>query len=357
MIGSAVEPSGSSSMLGKRTVLKTLIPFALAWLAIGVLAADSKVEIGFEGGFFLPDTRLSGRPETLDRIEPLFGLRAAVPVADRWGWFVDANWSRSGTETSRGDLQSIFARTGFERFFRPFGGGERWFVSFGGGRATFDWQEGGTERETFVSAGVGSYLRCCEHLPVRWELRADRTTGGDPVVRPQILIGFSWPPRRPPIPLPERLPPTPTPTEFRPDLILLPWEVVPLPGIEPRPAPREPWILRGVNFEFASSKLTKAACEFLEREVFPVIESSPAEVRYLIGGHTDVRGSAADNLRLSSARARAVQEYLIRLGVASLRLSIRGYGETAILNENDDESAHAENRRVEITELSDTGTD
>ncbi len=341
-------------MRGRRFIVKTLIPFAVAWLAIGVLAADSDVEIGFEGGFFLPDTRLSGRPETLDRIEPLFGLRAAIPLADRWGWFVDANWSRSGTETAGGDLQTIFARTGFERFFRPFRGGERWFVSFGGGRAAFDWQEGGTEWESFVSAGVGSYLRCCERLPVRWELRTDRTTGGDPIVRPQISIGFSWPPRRPP------KPPTKPPTTFRPDLILLPWAVVPIPGIPPRTAPvpqKKPWVLRGVNFELASSTLTKAACEILERDVFPVIESSPAEVHYLIGGHTDVRGNEAVNLRLSKARARAVRDYLIRLGVASARLSIRGFGETALRNPKDEESAHAENRRVEITELSDAGTD
>ncbi len=335
-------------------MVKTLIPFAVAWLAIGVLAADSRVEIGFEGGFFLPDTRLSGRPETLDRIEPLFGLRAAIPLADRWGWFVDANWSRSGTETSRGDLQSIFARTGFERYFRPFRGEERWFVSVGGGRAAFDWQEGGTEWESFVSVGVGSYLRCCERLPVRWEFRTDRTTGSDPVVRPQILIGCSWPPRRTPPPPPEQ--PPPLPPEFQPDLILLPWAVVPIPGIQPRPAPM-PWILRGVNFELASSTLTKAASEILERDVFPVIESSPAEVRYRIGGHTDVRGSASSNLSLSEARASAVKDYLIRLGVVSTRLSVQGYGETVLLNPEDDESAHAENRRVEITELPDTRTD
>ncbi len=347
-------------MRGKRFIVKTLIPFAVAWLAIGALVAESKVEIGFEGGFFLPDTRLSGRPETLDRIEPLFGLRAAIPVADRWGWFVDANWSRSGTETAGGDLQTIFARTGFERFFRPFRGEERWFVSFGGGRVAFDWQEGGTEWESFVSAGVGSYLRCCERLPVRWELRADRTTGDDPVVRPQISIGFSWPPPRPP-----KRPPTPSPEPppFWPDLILLPWTVVSLPGIPPRPAPvsapvpREPWVLRGVNFEIASSKLTKAACEILERDVFPMIESTSTEVRYRIGGHTDVRGSESANLRLSEARARAVRKYLIDLGVASARLSIQGYGEAVLLNPGDDDSAHAENRRVEITELPDTGTD
>ncbi len=65
-------------------------------------------------------------------------------------------------------------------------------------------------------------------------------------------------------------------------------------------------------------------------------------------GHTDSTGSDAHNQRLSVNRAQAVANYLTSRGVASARLGVRGYGESAPIASNDSEMGRAQNRRVEI---------
>ena len=65
-------------------------------------------------------------------------------------------------------------------------------------------------------------------------------------------------------------------------------------------------------------------------------------------GHTDSTGSDAYNQTLSVNRAQAVANYLTSRGVASARLGMRGYGESAPIASNDSEMGRAQNRRVEI---------
>ena len=65
-------------------------------------------------------------------------------------------------------------------------------------------------------------------------------------------------------------------------------------------------------------------------------------------GHTDATGSDAYNQTLSVNRAQAVANYLTSRGVASVRLGVRGYGESAPIASNDTEDGRAQNRRVEI---------
>ncbi len=65
-------------------------------------------------------------------------------------------------------------------------------------------------------------------------------------------------------------------------------------------------------------------------------------------GHTDSTGSDAHNQGLSVNRAQAVANYLTSRGVASARLGVRGYGESAPIASNDSEMGRAQNRRVEI---------
>ncbi len=82
-------------------------------------------------------------------------------------------------------------------------------------------------------------------------------------------------------------------------------------------------------------------CQFLKENPTVIIE---------IQGHTDERGSADYNLRLSQARAEAVREWLINNGCATPdRLVARGYGESKpVIKNAKTEAQHQLNRRVVI---------
>jgi len=72
----------------------------------------------------------------------------------------------------------------------------------------------------------------------------------------------------------------------------------------------------------------------------------------LITGHTDATGDAAYNQALSERRGHAVAEHLCtRYGIASARFTVKGYGETRPIADNDTESGRALNRRVEFVRL------
>jgi OmpA-OmpF porin, OOP family len=70
--------------------------------------------------------------------------------------------------------------------------------------------------------------------------------------------------------------------------------------------------------------------------------------RIEIGGHTDARGSAELNQRLSEQRAQSVAEYLSRKGVDENRLFPIGYGPSRPIAPNDTDEDRAKNRRIEF---------
>jgi outer membrane protein OmpA-like peptidoglycan-associated protein len=69
--------------------------------------------------------------------------------------------------------------------------------------------------------------------------------------------------------------------------------------------------------------------------------------RITLIGYTDDSGPAEYNRRLSLSRARAVEAYLKRQGVAEQRLSSQGMGRDAPLP-NEQEPSAARQRRVEV---------
>ena len=71
-------------------------------------------------------------------------------------------------------------------------------------------------------------------------------------------------------------------------------------------------------------------------------------MRVLIEGHTDSRGTSEYNLALGERRARAVQDYLIVLGVPATQLEIVSYGEERAAVQGSSEAAWAKNRRAEF---------
>ena len=65
-------------------------------------------------------------------------------------------------------------------------------------------------------------------------------------------------------------------------------------------------------------------------------------------GHTDSKGSLAYNQNLSEERAGSVSGYLLGAGIASNRMTIKGYGETAPKYDNGSAEGRSQNRRVEF---------
>jgi outer membrane protein OmpA-like peptidoglycan-associated protein len=82
------------------------------------------------------------------------------------------------------------------------------------------------------------------------------------------------------------------------------------------------------------------------REIAALLQASPEIEKLWIEGHTDITGSERYNQKLSEARASAVREALVRLGVAPERLVAYGFGETRPIAPPDKGKKRLENRRV-----------
>lgn len=105
-------------------------------------------------------------------------------------------------------------------------------------------------------------------------------------------------------------------------------------------------ILEGVNFETNKAELRPESRAILDR-VAESLKGYP-ELMVEVQGHTDSRGSADLNRKLSQARAETVRDYLIANGVAASRLTARGYGPGMPAADNTTDAGRAKNRRVEL---------
>lgn len=102
-----------------------------------------------------------------------------------------------------------------------------------------------------------------------------------------------------------------------------------------------------VTFVTDSAELTPRAREALDVLAGAMKSERLAGVRFTIEGHADPRGGDEHNLKLSTARASTVREYLIaRHGLAADRIDAVGMGSSMLLNTAD--IAAPENRRVTI---------
>jgi outer membrane protein OmpA-like peptidoglycan-associated protein len=106
-------------------------------------------------------------------------------------------------------------------------------------------------------------------------------------------------------------------------------------------------ILKKVEFEFGSAKLTPASFPILD-EVASLLIANPDIRKMSIEGHTDDKGNDALNLKLSKDRARSCLEYLVGKGITEGRLASDGFGEGKPLESNATPEGRAKNRRVEF---------
>ena len=102
--------------------------------------------------------------------------------------------------------------------------------------------------------------------------------------------------------------------------------------------------LKSVNFETDRSRLSEEAKSILEA-IKSWMEEKP-NVHMQIEGHCDSRGSNEYNLALGQRRAKAVYNYLIKLGLNGERINTTSYGEEKPLASGDSESDYATNRRA-----------
>ncbi len=102
-----------------------------------------------------------------------------------------------------------------------------------------------------------------------------------------------------------------------------------------------------VTFVTDSAELTQRAKGALDVLAGAMKSDKLAGVRFTIEGHADPRGSDEHNLKLSTARANSVREYLVsQHGLPASRIEAVGRGSSALLNTAN--PAAPENRRVTI---------
>jgi outer membrane protein OmpA-like peptidoglycan-associated protein len=102
-----------------------------------------------------------------------------------------------------------------------------------------------------------------------------------------------------------------------------------------------------VHFETGRALIQPRSFPLLD-QVAKVLREHPDIQRVRIEGHSDSRGSAALNRRLSKERAESVRAYLVKQGVEASRLAAEGYGPDRPVASNDSAEGRASNRRVEF---------
>ena len=143
------------------------------------------------------------------------------------------------------------------------------------------------------------------------------------------------------------LPPEPV------DVVIVEEEVVPeavweetvdvkdVPGVETVAAR-----LRNVHFDFDRYNLKPETRQVL-RENYALLRKLP-DVKVLVEGHCDNRGTVEYNLALGQRRADSVRDYLVSLGMRPAGIRTISYGKERPVDPRNSEEAWALNRRAEF---------
>jgi outer membrane protein OmpA-like peptidoglycan-associated protein len=108
-------------------------------------------------------------------------------------------------------------------------------------------------------------------------------------------------------------------------------------------------ILQQVHFATGKATLLADSYPLLDQVVSAIVKNDIKRVR--IEGHTDNRGNALTNLRLSQTRAQAVADYLVKAGIDANRIEVNGYGGARPIAPNLTSTGRELNRRVEFVIL------
>lgn len=106
------------------------------------------------------------------------------------------------------------------------------------------------------------------------------------------------------------------------------------------------FVTTGIKFDVNKATIKPESMGVIN-EIVKLMTEKP-ELKFSVEGHTDSDGEEAANLKLSEARAKAVMDKMIELGISGDRLKFKGLGESKPLGDNSTPEGKATNRRVEF---------
>ncbi len=101
-----------------------------------------------------------------------------------------------------------------------------------------------------------------------------------------------------------------------------------------------------IYFAYDSSQITPGE-RYKADSIADVLQGSQ-EIRLVVAGHCDERGSREYNLALGERRALSVRQYLIESGIESDRIQTKSFGEEMPVEIGHDGESHRLNRRAEF---------
>lgn len=104
-----------------------------------------------------------------------------------------------------------------------------------------------------------------------------------------------------------------------------------------------------INFDTDKATLKPDGLEAVQ-EIIKVLNANP-DLKIAINGYTDNSGEKGHNEKLSENRASAVQTEITKAGIASERLTSKGFGPENPIADNSTDEGRAQNRRVELVKF------
>jgi peptidoglycan-associated lipoprotein len=109
----------------------------------------------------------------------------------------------------------------------------------------------------------------------------------------------------------------------------------------------KPIVLENILYDYNKSNIRPDAAVELDKLVV-ILQENP-KISVELSSHTDSRGKDGYNLKLSADRAKSAVSYIISKGIASTRITSKGYGETRPVVANaKTEDEFQKNRRTEF---------
>ncbi len=136
---------------------------------------------------------------------------------------------------------------------------------------------------------------------------------------------------------------------FKIILLILASIIIPISSQAKAPPPNPEGRLTTSRIHFRSGDVTILPMYFSFLDQVSQILFDNPDMKVRIDGHADSLESETDNLKLSEARADNVMKYLLSKGVASERLTTKGFGDSHPITDSATKENRVKNRRVEFT--------